>query len=50
MKILYLTSFIPKRNASQAGVNVTFDIIENIKKNYKDSNIDVAGLINQEEY
>lgn len=50
MRILYLTSFIPKRNASQAGVNVTFDIIETIKNNYINSKIDVAGLINQDEY
>lgn len=50
MKLLYLTSFIPKRNASQAGVNVTFDIIETIKSNYSDVCIDVAGLINEDEY
>lgn len=50
MKILYLTSFIPKKNASQAGVNVTFDIIKTIKNNYNDVNMDVAGLINEEEY
>lgn len=50
MKILYLTSFIPKRNASQAGVNVTFDIIETIKQNYHDSKVDVVGMINEDEY
>ncbi|WP_419741929.1 glycosyltransferase [Paraclostridium dentum] len=50
MNILYLTSFVPKRNASQAGVNVTFDIIETVKNNYPTSKIDVIGLINKDEF
>lgn len=50
MNILYLTSFVPKRNASQAGVNVTFDIIETVKNNYPNSKIDVIGLINEDEF
>ena len=30
MQILYITSFIPKKNADQAGINVSFDIIKTI--------------------
>lgn len=49
MRILYITSFIPKRNADQAGINVSFDIIKTIKENVN-CKIDLIGLINDNQY
>lgn len=49
MRILYITSFIPKRNADQAGINVSFDIIKTIKENIN-CKIDIAGLINSHQF
>ena len=49
MKILYITSFIPKKNADQAGINVSFDIIKTIKQNIR-CEIDLIGLVNDNQY
>lgn len=49
MKILYITSFIPKKNADQAGINVSFDIIKTIKENIE-CKIDLIGLVNENQY
>lgn len=49
MKILYITSFIPKKNADQAGINVSFDILKTIKENIE-CQIDLIGLINENQY
>lgn len=49
MRILYITSFIPKRNADQAGINVSFDIIKTIKENIN-CKIDLIGLVNDNQY
>lgn len=49
LRILYITSFIPKRNADQAGINVSFDIIKTIKENIN-CKIDIAGLINGHQF
>lgn len=49
MKILYITSFIPKKNADQAGINVSFDILKTIKEHI-DCEIDLIGLINDNQY
>lgn len=49
MKILYITSFIPKKNADQAGINVSFDILKTIKENIK-CDIDLIGLVNNNQY
>ncbi|NKF07429.1 glycosyltransferase [Clostridium gasigenes] len=46
MNLLYITSFIPQKNASQAGINVSYNLIETIKKEF-DFNIDVLGVINE---
>ncbi len=48
MNLLYITSFIPQKNASQAGINVSYNLIETIKKEF-DFNIDVLGLINEDQ-
>lgn len=49
MQILYITSFIPKKNADQAGINVSFDIIKTIKENVE-CKIDLIGLVNENQY
>lgn len=49
MKILYITSFIPRKNADQAGINVSFDIIKTIKESIK-CEIDLIGLVNDNQY
>lgn len=49
MRILYITSFIPKKNATQAGINVTYDIINTLKKTLE-AKIDVAAMINEYQY
>lgn len=49
LRILYITSFIPKRNADQAGINVSFDIIKTIKENIN-CKIDIVGLINSHQF
>lgn len=49
MRVLYITSFIPKKNADQAGINVSFDIIKTIKQSIE-CKIDLIGLVNDNQY
>ena len=45
MRVLYITSFIPKKNADQAGINVSFEIIKTINQ-IIECKIDFIGLVN----
>lgn len=49
MKVLYITSFLPKKNASQAGVNITYNIIDILHKSFN-TDIDIMCTLNDEEY
>lgn len=35
MNLLFITSFMPKENAPQAGVNITYNLLKLIKENFK---------------
>lgn len=45
MNLLFITSFMPKENAPQAGVNITYNLLKLIKENFK-YNIDLLCLQN----
>ncbi|MDO4536182.1 MAG: glycosyltransferase [Clostridium perfringens] len=48
MKILYITPFVLRNNANQAGVNCSYNLIKLIKEQYNAS-IDIIGTINSHE-
>ncbi|MPM05929.1 hypothetical protein SDC9_52224 [bioreactor metagenome] len=48
MKVLFITSFLPNKNATQAGVNFTYNIIEILNKKLGFS-VDLLCTINEEE-
>lgn len=45
MNLLFITSFMPKKNASQAGVNITYNLLKLIKEKFE-YNIDMLCLQN----
>lgn len=49
MKVLYISSFLPKRNASQAGVNITYNIIRTLRENIN-CDVDLLCTLNSDEY
>lgn len=48
MKVLFITSFLPKSNASQAGVNFSYNIIKILNKSL-DCTVDLLCTLNEEE-
>lgn len=49
MNVLYISSFLPSKNANQAGVNITYNLIKTLKHNLS-CDVDLLCTLNTDEF